>query len=194
MATGVGKMTLQPLQMKAVGIVGIDAVLVKQIPLPEDHPFYALIGRVVAEWARLEHELDLIIWDFAQTDPAVNSCMTGQIGSYTARFEAIAALIQLRGRYDKSMNNRITTLRGQIGNSAKERARYVHDAWFIQTSGDQLGDINEVGRFSNFSVKGKKFGFLPISEEEARKFIEKIKQHTESVSKLRSDLSGKPTP
>ncbi len=175
-------------------IARLDAVLIKQEPLPEKHPFYALIGRVVAEWARLEHELDLIIWDLAKTDPAVNSCMTGQIGSYTARFEAIAALTQLRGRHNKSMERRITGLRGQIGSSAKERARYVHDAWFIRSSGDQPGDINEVGRFSNFSVKGKKFGFLPIAEEEAHNFIEKIKQHTESVSKLRSDLSGKLKP
>ncbi len=194
MAIGEGKMTLQPLQVKGSGIVGISAVIIKQKPLPENHPFYALIGRVVAEWAQLEHGLDLIIWDLAKTDPVVNSCITGQIGNYFARFETIAALTQLRGRHGISMDKRITTLRSQIGNSAKERARYVHDAWFIRSSGDQPGDINEVGRFSNFSVKGKKFGFLPIAEEEAHNFIEKIKQHTESVSTLRSDLSGKPTP
>jgi hypothetical protein len=32
-------------------------------PLPEDHPFYALVGRVASEWAHLEHILDTTIWD-----------------------------------------------------------------------------------------------------------------------------------
>ena len=35
--------------------------------LPDAHPFYALIGRVAAEWARLEHNLDLIIWDLLKS-------------------------------------------------------------------------------------------------------------------------------
>jgi hypothetical protein len=31
-------------------------------PLPAEHPAYALIGRVAAEWAQLEHALDIILW------------------------------------------------------------------------------------------------------------------------------------
>src|SRR5436190_450935 len=27
-------------------------------PLPDDHPFYALVGRVASEWAHLEHIVD----------------------------------------------------------------------------------------------------------------------------------------
>ena len=134
----------------------------------------------------------MIIWGLAETDRAVNSCMTAQIGSYAARFEAIAALAEFRKRRDKAMEKRINTLKGKIGSLAKERARYIHDAWFMQSSGDGPNDINEVGQFSNFSVNHRKFGFLPITEEKLRRFTQDIKQCAEKISKLRSDLCGEP--
>lgn len=194
MAVGVGKMTLPSFQMKGSGISGIIATVIQQKPLPDDHPFYPLIGRIVAEWARLEHELDLIIWELAETDRAVNSCMTAQIGSYAARFEVISALAEFRKRRNKAMEKRISALKGKIGSLAKERARYIHDAWFIQSSGDGPNDTNEAGQFSNFSVTHKKFGFLPITEEKLRRFTQDIRQCAEKLSTLRTDLCGEPKP
>jgi hypothetical protein len=34
---------------------------------PNDHPLYATVGRVAAEWAELEHGLDQIIWRLSGT-------------------------------------------------------------------------------------------------------------------------------
>ena len=47
-----------------------DLGLILRRPLPDNHPAYSLIGRVAAEWARLEHILDTIIWELAGLEPA----------------------------------------------------------------------------------------------------------------------------
>jgi hypothetical protein len=65
--------------------------------LPEDHPTYALIGRVAAEWARLEHKLDVMIWEMAKLPFEVGSCITGQMVGHAPRFNAISALGAIRG-------------------------------------------------------------------------------------------------
>src|SRR5262245_35059281 len=41
---------------------GTPATLLPPPTLPEEHPFYALVGRVASEWAHLEHILDTTIW------------------------------------------------------------------------------------------------------------------------------------
>ena len=47
-------------------------------PLPEDHPFYALVGRVASEWAHLEHIIDLTIWKLLDVDDRLGACLTAQ--------------------------------------------------------------------------------------------------------------------
>lgn len=165
-------------------IVSMDAVLVAQKPLPEDHPFYQLIGRVVAEWAQLEHILDLIIWDLTKGETVANSCITNQIMSAFPRFKAILALAEHRGHSETALA-KIRSLRGKMQEISDERNRYVHDAWFIQTSGQ---DMSEVGQFKSYSEKNKSFGFSPITEAEIIRCIDKIKSASKKASALRSTL------
>ncbi len=195
MAIGEGRMTLQPFQVKATGIVHvkvrkIDAVIAKQTPLPEDHPFYPLIGRVAAEWAQLEHVLDLIIWDLTEGDKITNSCVTGQIMSHSPRFKAILALAEHRG-YNKKTLSDIKSLRQKMFGVSEKRNRYIHDAWILQTFGEDMG---EVGQFQNYSEKNKAFGFSPISGKDILNCIDEIKNKTKMISVLRSKLLDGPKP
>ena len=195
MAIGEGRMTLQPVQLKASAIVHvkatkIDAVVAKHTPLPEDHPFYPLIGRVVAEWAQLEHVLDLIIWDLTKGDKIANSCVTGQIMSHFPRFKTILALAEHRGSDEKTLSE-IRSLREKMFGVSEKRNRYIHDAWILQTFGEGM---SEVGQFQNYSEKNKTFGFSPISEEEILNCIEEIKTKTKKISALRSKLLEGPKP
>jgi hypothetical protein len=72
-------------------------------PLPEDHPFYALVGRVASEWAHLEHIVDLTIWE----------------------------LLLARGLTREHVKP-FRKLRSEAFDDADWRARWVHDPWFIQ--------------------------------------------------------------
>lgn len=187
MAIGKGNISLQPIQLQTK----MDAILVKQRPLPDDHPFYALIGRVTAEWARLEHTLDQIIWDLSEGSVEALSCTTVQIMSHYPRFKAIKSLARYRGHSDALISD-VNKTAGDIQNLSDKRNRYIHDAWFLQTSGDQEGNINEIGQFKSLSAQNKKFGFHPISETEMTDFIRDIQEQAEKISELRQALQKKP--
>jgi len=63
--------------IKALGIFNLGRLdLFPPPPLPAKHSRYALIGRVAAEWAQLEHLLDLIIWNLlTRLDRETASCL-----------------------------------------------------------------------------------------------------------------------
>lgn len=166
-------------------ITGMDAVLAVQKPLPENHPFYALIGRVVAEWARLEHILDQIIWDLAKGDKIANSGITGQIMGHYPRFKIILALAEHRGN-DKKIIDKIKEISGAVAGLSDERNRYVHDAWFLQIVSEK---VSAVGQFKSLSIKSKKVGFKPIKEQDVKKFLGRVGAQAQAASKLRSWLS-----
>ena len=84
-------------------LTGFPAELRIHTPLPDNHPAYALIGRAASEWARIEHILDMIIWELAGLDQMTGSCMTTPQFGYRARLNIIMALVtriecQLRQR------------------------------------------------------------------------------------------------
>src|SRR5580700_5640440 len=59
--------------------VSSTAVLTIHKPLPEEHPFYSVVGRVASEWSHLEHILDLTIWEIIGIRPEIAACVTSQI-------------------------------------------------------------------------------------------------------------------
>ncbi len=192
MAIGEGRMVLGRVQVKATGVVSvkvtkIDAAIAKQIPLPETHRFYPLIGRVAAEWAYLEHILDLINWDLTKGDKAANSCITGQIMNYLPKFRAIEALAMYYG-YDKATVGDIRSLKGKVQRVVDKRNRYVHDAWFLQTIGEST---DKVGQFKSYSERDNQFGFAEIKEKEVLECVDKIRNAAKSASALRSSLLTK---
>jgi hypothetical protein len=176
----------------------LSAVIARDGPLPEEHFFYSLIGRAVAEWARLEHELDRTIWDLAACDPndpkrAISSCMTGKIVNFAFRFDAIEDLADLRG-FDEQMKRRIRKLKSRAGDYVNKRNRYVHNAWFARSIGDDVDDVISVGQFISFSVKNKTFGHIIITKTEMTNFIHEVQLCIEDIANLRADLQRNLSP
>jgi hypothetical protein len=151
--------------------------------LPDDHPFYQLFGRVAAEWALIEHVLDLTIWELAGFSHELGSCITGQLIGQSGRFNALLALVAAKGCDDK-MRNRITDLVYKTGNLAKRRNRFVHDAWYLSES--ESG--KSVGQFKSYEPKIGKSGFDEVTETFAIETIDPIKSKLADISQLRADL------
>ena len=122
---------------------GVAAFSHPPMPLPDQNPFYALIGRVAAEWAQIEHILDLTIWDLCAADHLLASCITGQIAGQYGRFNAIHALAAAKG-FDKKMLDRIEHLSNTTAGLSKRRNRFVHDAWY--TTGSEQGQLKAFHR------------------------------------------------
>jgi hypothetical protein len=154
------------------------------IPLPADHPFYAEIGKVAAEWAQFEHILDLIVWDLAKIPQAEGSCITGAFQSYISRFDAINALADLQG-IDKKILNQIDTLLRHARGAAKARNRIVHDAWYEEKVTGQLG------QFRSQSLKDKqtqRFGIRDIDRKEVEQLLAQIQRRIAEAHELRQEI------
>lgn len=102
-------------------------------PSPE-HPIYALVGQVAANWSHIDHLLDILIWQLADVDPPAGACITAQIGGTYGRFKAVIALLtfhqQRTNKNLKPLLDKATELSQKANGPAEGRHRAVHDPWY----------------------------------------------------------------
>ena len=144
-------------------------------------PAYAMLGRVTAEWAHLEHFIDKIVWDLAGLDGATGSCITGQIPGYAGKCNAIMALLKRLAIMDAPLKARINKLSGKITGTANERNRFTHDAWFERVEIDVDGHLSQ---FKSITHKNDEFGYIPITEDALAECVSSIRNRRDDVQEL----------
>lgn len=152
-------------------------------PLPEDHPFYAKIGRVAAEWARFEHLLDLIIWGLSGVDGPVGAAITAQMLGSTNRLKSVIALGMLK-KLKKQTIEAVTKLLRVSYDPGDARNRIVHDSWFIQPT------TGQIGQFRAMAAKDLRYGLVDIDEKEVETLLTRIQQLAERAHELREQISS----
>lgn len=160
--------------------------LVEYGQLPDDHPFFPVIGQVSAEWAQLEHSLDLIIWDLAAIGDKLGPCLTSQIFGATNRYRTIILLASQLG-YDKPLIERIATLMNKTFDVQEKRNRIVHDAWYGEVGGDSTT------QYRALPYRTKELGLIEIDHNSVRATIAEIKRRKEQIWELRNALLSAPT-
>jgi len=160
---------------------GFGATVKAHNVLPDNHPFYILVGRVASEWAHLEHALDTIIWDLSDTDQRTGSCITGNLLGHWSRVNAIHALVAHKGGSDELLK-RIETFGNRVSSLAKKRNRFVHDAWYIDDEGTAT-------QFVSYSAKERKFGHKDIDEGTMRTVCEDIRNKIKELRSIRNEIS-----
>jgi hypothetical protein len=152
--------------------------------LPAKHSRYALIGRVAAEWAQLEHLLDIIIWRLlSSTGRETASCLTAHIGGYGPKCRTIVALLKtldLPADIEKAVN----PLMGKLAPVAEERARIVHDAWF------GLPRSRHTKQFRSRTSKSAAFGLMPVKQAEMLQTIHRIVDRKQDVGRLHIKINA----
>ena len=146
-------------------------------PLPDDHPFYANVGRVASEWAHAEHTLDLIIWKLASINPQRGACITAQIMGISGRCKAIVSLGELRGIQEPILR-RVRKLMSDSYPVGDMRARIVHDPWYTGAS------PMSVGQFKSMAYSDRRFGIEDISQPEVDNILGHIKCLTKTARAL----------
>lgn len=95
--------------------------------LPFD--FAEAIGYVVTAWARVEHDIDEMIWSSAGIeDHDIGACLTSQYSSVHARLNALLALSTLKGE-PASEIAKLNRFRDRVAGLSERRNRLVHDSW-----------------------------------------------------------------
>jgi hypothetical protein len=142
---------------------------------PNDHPIYATVGRIAAEWAALEHQLDEIIWDLSEMAPRLASCITSQIMGHAPRFNAIIALLTQHG-VGPEIIKLVVKERGRVSELAELRSRRVHDAWYLEVR------TGEPHQFRSMPRQELTFGFQPQTPTELETLTRQIEKPTEAIN------------
>jgi hypothetical protein len=140
-------------------------------PMPKDHPFFPLVGRVASEWAQFEHALDLTIWALSGAPIKSAACLTSQIMGATPRLRAIILLGQADG-LKNSIISRYEKLMRQSYDSGEKRNRVVHDPWYADTT--ESSSTGDSFQYKTMPYKGRTLGFMPVALKDIELLIDEI--------------------
>jgi hypothetical protein len=149
--------------------------------LPDDHPFYGIVGRVASEWSHVEHILDAIIWKLAGTGQNKAACITSQIMGVGPRCKAIHNLCKLHGLQASTLK-KIRALMSDSYPIADLRARVVHDPWYIDTG------TESPGQFRAMPYSDPQYGHLDISKMEIEATLIAIHKIRDQATNLRKQI------
>jgi hypothetical protein len=150
--------------------------------LREDHPIYALVGRVAAEWANYESILDRIIWKLADLSGPRGACITAQLMGAGVRLVTITSLANHRGIMQK-ISDTIGELENRTYSLQENRNRADHDPWFLETP------TNVVKQHRSQPKKQKVFGFVPIDSNSLDILIAGIVKLNKRAIDLHNEIS-----
>lgn len=153
-------------------------------PLPDDHAFYGLVGRVASEWAHFEHVLDVLIWTMAGIDQQLAACLTAQIMGPPGKCRAIISIGELRG-LSKGLLAEVKTLLGNSYDPADKRARFVHDPWYLKQTD---GEPPQTAQFRAMPYSDRRYGHTDIGPEEADAALKAIRALRDQADKLKQRI------
>jgi hypothetical protein len=147
--------------------------------LPEHHPFYAIVGRVISEWSHVEHILDETIWGLLgasdEKSQVLAACVTSQIMGVGPRCKAILTLCGALG-IDNAISNPFKNIMHNSHDTNEWRNRYVHDYWVM------MSEPGKATQFRAMSYRDQRFGFVEISKDEIQKNLEKIRDFQKTAT------------
>ena len=152
---------------------------------PDNHPIYNLIGRVAAEWARLEHHLDQIIWELSDMPKSRGACVTAQLMSVWPRYNSIIALLKQRTPKTPELKKFIeitNELNKDTRDLSERRNRIIHDSWY---SAHHSG---ETSQFRSMARGEWSYDLMYRSVKKTKKTLENIKALEKRVEKLKFEI------
>lgn len=164
-----------------IKITGSNVVFTVHGHMPGDHPMYHKIGRVAAEWAMLEHVLDLTIWEISELTQPVGACITSQIMGATNRYGAIIGLCKHLPSYQKYHPIYIELMNSGY-KMQEDRNRIVHDPWFVEQSTKASSQLRSMPR------KELRFGFVERNDAYIQSVLDTIEHRVERLLELWSSI------
>jgi hypothetical protein len=152
--------------------------------LPEDHPIYAVIGRITSEWSHLEHLLDLIIWDLSDANKVQLACITAQMIGAFGRTRAIQTLLALRESHPKTAEliKKVSKFGYATSELAEKRNRAIHDPWYLSVG------TGSPAQFKSMAFKDPQFGVVDIDEKAQKELIKEIQELGARAAFLRAEI------
>jgi hypothetical protein len=163
----------------------IEPISYNYIRPADEHPIYALVGQVAAEWSHLEHELDRIIWALLKVLSSEAACVTSQLMGATPRYKTIIAQLTLRKASEPQFGKFIDTVNQLMQRSfdpQEKRNRIVHDAWYFETNRSQTA------QFRAWPQKDLRFGINPVDLAEIENALAAIRKLNERINTFSTEI------
>lgn len=141
-------------------------------PLGEDAPQYALVGKIVAEWASLEAAIDHRIWALSGAPHNLAACLTAQFLGLASRLNALFALCKEQS-VPKAAIDALNDFAQCAGCLAAHRNRIVHDAWSVEDS-DEAGA--RAGQHKLTAQRALNWEFTPRDPEGLARLLRQIRR------------------
>jgi hypothetical protein len=138
----------------------------------------AAIGRVVASWAILEHEIDQLIWELAGLEKEQGACITSQLTSVARRIDALVSLARLR-KIGAPTIAKFNKFRQRAGALAEKRNRVAHDPWHYGF------DSKSHYRLQITAKSTLDFTYKPMTEDDIKNIVAEIESLREQFQGLR---------
>jgi len=164
---------------RGVGTMKAKAMVFR--PLREDHPCFALVGRIASEQARIEYALDILIAQMLGVPYGLSTCVTGQMVGPTPRYNAIYQLAHER-RLPAAIIKKIGKQLNKAIQINELRNRAVHDPWHEDDEGAR-----------SYQTKGRPkrivaYGPALRTEDDLKSDLDAIRKFFERVKHLRREI------
>ena len=140
---------------------------------PELTGMLEAIGYVATGWARLEHEINTVIWRMAAMSDEDGACITAQIPAIMPRMRALIALAHRAGA-DEQLLKELNRFSSDVDGLGRRRNRVIHDPW--------LRKRNDAGTFGRLEITADRRLVFEIRPE-GRTEILAVAQEIEAAKK-----------
>jgi hypothetical protein len=155
--------------------------------VPDDHEVLSKIGLVATKWARLEHQLDLVMyWLMDGADGIAVQCIASQLMGVGPRYRAIIAMAKRTG-IAAAIIKKIEAAMNKTFEVSERRNRIVHDVWYIEeSSGDLYID-------KSISPKTSNYGLQKVEDSEFQTTLSLISQRQKDANVIYEEIAAEMT-
>jgi len=152
-------------------------------------PLMEAVGHVAHHWARLEHEINKMIWALAALEPEDGACITAQIPSMVPRLRALIALVHKNGA-GKALLKDLNRFSGKADGLARRRNRVIHDPWFFRENRSENHSQIEFGRLEVTADRRLTYEVKPQTRKEVLDIAHDILAAIKEFNSLRERIHG----
>ena len=141
----------------------------------------AAVLQAISAYARLEYEIDELIWQLAAVEPEIGACLTAQYIAISPRMDALISLAH--AQHVSTLHiHKLNKFKETVGGLAMKRHRLVHDPW------SYAHRLKKLYRLEKTAKAKLVHDYKPVTEEELKAIEAEIKRETDRFRELRSEI------
>lgn len=152
------------------------------------HEYAQEIVHIISGCARLEYEIDTVIWELAgfTDNPNIGACLTAQFPTVNIRINALIALARVQ-KIPAFQISKLNRFRDKATAIADKRNRVAHDPW-MSAYGDNLKPLEKMYRLQKTARAKLEHEYKHVPLDELKALRKEIETALAQFNDLRSEV------